>query len=255
MAFAELSEADAPAEIKAIYRDYARLSGVAMPALIIRHLATYPGLISEVWLAIGPLLKSGRLQETAWRVAAGVAPPGGDLTGPLPPLARDLARAYNRANPVNLLTAQTLLAGPETEAAPPPVPTAPWSPPEPVGDLPPPTPSADLTPEMLDPIHEMGFPGPAIPTLFRQLTDAPDVLRALSAAISPDVQNGAFDAAASDLGDTMAVEAAALARLAKPVPLLPETQNAMAALREFTGGLIPKMILIGRLLAASAASR
>jgi hypothetical protein len=65
----EVSEADASELVQAIYRDIRRLSGVPMVALIFRHIATYPELFEEVWKWIGPLLRGGRIQDAAWRIA------------------------------------------------------------------------------------------------------------------------------------------------------------------------------------------
>src|SRR6478672_10049762 len=111
----ELAERAATGEKAAIYAEIRRLGGVPMVALIFRHLATLPGALEWMWTAIGPAWRSGRLQETAWRIARG-AP-----LEPLTPITRaDLdsvgvdeagraeldavLEAYNRANPENMLT-------------------------------------------------------------------------------------------------------------------------------------------------------
>ena len=75
----EVSEADAPKSVQAIYHDIRRLSGVPMVALIFRHIATYPEVLEEVWKSIGPLFRKGRIQDAAWRVARSVS-----LYKPLP---------------------------------------------------------------------------------------------------------------------------------------------------------------------------
>ena len=69
----EVSEADAPQSVQAIYHDIRRLSGVPMVALIFRHIATYPEILEEVWKSIGPLFRKGRIQDAAWRVARSVS--------------------------------------------------------------------------------------------------------------------------------------------------------------------------------------
>src|ERR1700685_2868773 len=65
----EVSEADAPESVQAIYRDIRRLSGVPMVALVFRHIATRPDVLEEVWRAIGPLFRGGRIQDAAWGIA------------------------------------------------------------------------------------------------------------------------------------------------------------------------------------------
>ena len=67
---AELAEADAPPEIASIYAEMRHTTGAPMVALIWRHLATMPGVLAEVWRGLGPLYRSGRLQDAAWRAAA-----------------------------------------------------------------------------------------------------------------------------------------------------------------------------------------
>jgi hypothetical protein len=124
----EVSEAIAPESVQAIYRDIRRLSGVPMVALIFRHIATYPEILEEVWMSIGPLFRGGRIPDAAWRIAKLVS-----LAEPLPRLepdtrdvlglaGDDLERiqntldAYNRANPVNLLALLSLLARVQSDA-------------------------------------------------------------------------------------------------------------------------------------------
>jgi hypothetical protein len=118
----ELSEADAPNHIRIIYRDIRDTCGVPMVALIFRHLATYPGVLEEVWNGIGPLLQNGYMQEVSARVAQNVS--SGRLLSPIEENARKLMGltsedvgllrktldAYNRANPINLLSMLSLAA-------------------------------------------------------------------------------------------------------------------------------------------------
>ena len=142
---AELQESEAPAEIRAIYQEIRRLTGVPMVALIWRHLATLPGVLPDVWSSLAPVLRSGLLQETAWQIAqsarvqqlavlrlADLAKLGVGEEGRLA-IAHVLA-AYSRANPANLLCVYTLLARlmrPDGQALTPDVVL--WEPPAPVG--------------------------------------------------------------------------------------------------------------------------
>ena len=114
--FAELPQDAAPPHIRAIYDEICRWAAVPMVALIFRNLATHHGVLEEVWESVGPLFRSGRIQEAAWRTARTAT-----LDGLVPPIeaharavigltddalasVRNTLDAYNRANPVNLLT-------------------------------------------------------------------------------------------------------------------------------------------------------
>ena len=91
-----------------------------MVALVFRHLATFPGSLDWAWRALAPAWRSGLLQETAWRLARDVpvpalAPMTGERLAALQVDAAGLAGlravtgAYNRANPLNLLSTLSLL--------------------------------------------------------------------------------------------------------------------------------------------------
>ena len=69
LALPEVREADATPEIARIYGEVRSWSGVPMVALIFRNLATYPGLLEEVWAAVDPLFRTGVIQERAWAIA------------------------------------------------------------------------------------------------------------------------------------------------------------------------------------------
>ena len=55
----EVSEANAPQSVQAIYRDIRRLSGVPMVALIFRHIATYPEILDVYWSSVPSRTGSG----------------------------------------------------------------------------------------------------------------------------------------------------------------------------------------------------
>jgi hypothetical protein len=75
LALSETSEADAPSQ-RAIYDEIRELCGVPMVALIFRHLAAHPGVLEEIWEAIGPSFRAGHIQETALQVARSTVPSG-----------------------------------------------------------------------------------------------------------------------------------------------------------------------------------
>ena len=121
VALPEIDVADAAPEIAAIYADIARLSGIPLPALIWRHLATHPGALPEVWRALRPLYASGLIQDAAWRTVETAL--AGKSAGPDPAAlhragldatattAYDrVLQSYNRSNPLNFLGVRLLLA-------------------------------------------------------------------------------------------------------------------------------------------------
>ena len=188
---AELPEAQAAGEARRIYAEIRRLCAVPMVALIYRHLATIPGALEWAWAALGPALRSGRLQQQAWRLAADVATPPCAL--PRAALrsvglgAADEAAiaavldAYNRANPVNILALRCLAlqlgneaagapAADDTAAAPA------WTPPPAPAPLPPMVEPqamhADVRALVLlrtDRTDDSAAPSPLWPSLYRHL--------------------------------------------------------------------------------------
>ncbi|NBS66734.1 MAG: hypothetical protein EBT33_20795, partial [Betaproteobacteria bacterium] len=110
----EQAESDASPETRAIYASLRQLCGVPMVPLIYRHLATIPGALEWAWSLLGPALRAGQLQDSAWemsrtmRIEPVVRLPV-EAVRALGVSAADLAElhkllaAYNRSNPVNLL--------------------------------------------------------------------------------------------------------------------------------------------------------
>ncbi len=262
----EIAAADAPPSVQAVYADLCRLSGVPMVALIYRHIATYPGVLETVWGNLRPLFAAGVLQESAWRIArnsvdATLIPPfdrgalasiGLDGANARPVL--DTFDAYNRTNPVNLLTMLCLLQrvrDPHTPGLP--VQVAAWSPPAIGGPLPPMTPPDRMPTEMLRQIKELQTGDTAasdqvIPSLFRHLTPWPDYMTLLHAALMPRVRNGGLLAATGQLRTAMQAEAAHLAKHLAPVEELARLPELVAVIDRFTRVFIPQMIVIGSAL-------
>jgi hypothetical protein len=122
LALSETSEADAPSQIRAIYDEIRELCGVPMVALIFRHLAAHPGVLEEIWEAIGPSFHGARFKRPRCRLrglpyqadcfplskqmpASYSAPIGEDFVK-----VRNTLAAYNRANPINQLAMLSLTA-------------------------------------------------------------------------------------------------------------------------------------------------
>lgn len=261
--FPEVLEAAAPPAIRAIYGEIRQLSGVPMVVLIFRHLATFPGVLEEVWAALRPLFVAGAMQEAAWAAAARstrtdlVPPIGGTLR---PALGLDASRliavgdvldAYNRANPVNLAACASLLARlREPKARRAPLAASAWAPPPIPRPLTPMISPADIAPDLRHLIGELGFgePGKAdavVPSLFRHFADLPAFLVVLHDCLKPKIDDGSFPAAVEAVRAALAGSGEALATHLPPLPVLAATPAACAALKRFTAGVIPQMVVIG----------
>ncbi len=260
----ELREADAPDHIRAIYRDICRLSAVPMAALIYRSLATHPGVLEEIWDGIGPLFRTGRIQEAAWRItrdmtAANVLPPIEGhartvlgLTGSALDQVRTVLDAYNRANPVNVLAMLSLSARLKRDGAAKPQPAGDWTPPKAIpGPLPEMTPPDAMTPDLRLLINDLG-PGdrstlnPIVPSLYRHLTPWPGYLAAHHIMLVPRLRDGSLVRAAQSVHQAMAREAASIAEYLPPLNRLAAASAATETMAQFSTTNIPLMIVVGR---------
>ena len=265
MLLPELAERDATGDKAAIYAGMKRLGGVPMVALIFRHLATLPGGIEWTWGAIGPAWRQGLLQETAWRLAratplvpiasiprAALAPLGVDEQG----LAgiRAVLAAYNRANPENLLSVLCILRLLEGHrAAVPPAERA-WSPPLAPGPLPPMVDVATMPRELSELLDVVAAPGDlggprVIQSLYRHFGGQPAFLALAVTLLRQRFDDGTIDRAVAELLSSMNAAATEIARSLSappaPHPGIREVCN------RFGGGVIPQMIVVGRLLEAA----
>lgn len=272
MMIAEVGEAHAPPEIASIFADLRRLTAAPMVALIWRHLATFPGLLPEVWRALAPLLESGRMQSSAWHVAAT------SVTGPPAATGRaalaaagidaaavaDLSRvvdAYNRVNPVNFLAVRLLVqamqAGPGAASGASvrvavPAPSKPWQPPAAIAPLPPLQPVAALAGEprrmidalTADPIVDRAT---LVPTLYRHLPQCPGLIPLIHAALLPRFRSGEVAAAIAAVTAAMEREAARFLPELGPISALRQRPELLPVLERFSA-LIPEMVVVGVLL-------
>jgi hypothetical protein len=273
---AEQAESDASPETLAIYASLRRLCGVPMVPLIYRHLATIPGALEWAWSFLGPVLRAGQLQDSAWamsrtmQIEPVVKVPVEALRA-LGVSAADLAElhkllaAYNRSNPLNLLGLRclALMASDkhDTQAGRPMLADrAPaWQPPEPVRDLLPMVKPADIQGDALALMHVLNDRGdpskssPIWPSLYRHFAARPALL-ALSALVVPPAFN-AIDAAADAVRLDAGERASALAGLIDitqglPSPTGDQRVAIIRAIDLFTERL-PELIAIGALLERS----
>ena len=270
----ELPEASATGSLAAIYAELRALTGTPVVALIFRHLATHPGLLEEIWESLRPLMTSGVLQETAWRIASQSVPPG-----LVPPIGRDAQMAiglepaalppilnaidaYNRANPVNLLIMLSLLQRIKSDAAvravhavpTKTVPANPWAPPAPV-----PQPlsrmisPAGMAPPIRRLVNDIGFGDrraldAVVPSLLRHLAGTPGLLAIVHTILNPRLHDGSLRTATDALHAQMQAAAQELAGCIGPLPRLAAMPAPVATMRTFTDSWIPLMTIVGTAL-------
>ncbi len=265
----ELSPDVAPPHIRAIYDEICRWAAVPMAALIFRNLATHPGVLEEVWDGIGPLFRSGQIQDAAWRVSQNAAP-----KNLLPPIeeharavigltdealieVRNTLDAYNRANPVNLLAMLGLLERLNSDAPPQSVPLGAWTPPAPIpASIPKMAPLDTMSPQIRWLINDLGFGdrsklAPVVPSLYRHLTNWPGYLAVLHVTLRPRFRDGTIAAATEQLRQAMAREAVPLALSLPPLRRLATISEVPVTITNFTATVIPQMIVIGTAMSQS----
>lgn len=268
-AMAEIREADAPAEIAAIYADIRQATALPQVNLIFRHLATRPGVLEWVWHTLRPLYLSQEMADAAAALSRSV--PAAGAPSPIPAalsndahhICRLVLDTYDSGNTQNLIALTTfvrLLDGGEPDgrshltprtaeaigendarrAAPfPPIPRR--------SDLP-----ADITAQLehLATRHHSA-PG-VIPSLYIHLTLWPNILPAIDAFLEPRLATPDWRKHVEDLIEVASETADRLApHLAQaPAPdITIQDRTVMAeTIRTFVNATIPEMVIIGRWL-------
>lgn len=265
----ELPESRATGEVRRIYAEIRRLSGVPMVALIYRHLATIPGALEWSWRLIEPAMRAGVLQRKAWQLAQDAviphqpAIPAAALraAGITPDDERQIAAvldAYNRANPVNIMAVRCLslhLAGKSSCAADA-APWPEWQPPPALPALPAMIDPAAMPPtvrqlaQLLTDRGAQAAPSPLWPSLYRHLAHWPAFLGYAAVIIPPAFD--AIDAAASRLQRQVDAATAGMGRGLVPPPDLAapageQARQLQSAIDQFSRR-IPEMVVIGGVL-------
>lgn len=263
----EISAADAPPEIKAIYDQIMTLTGVGSPALIYRHFAVFPGFLEWVWDVIGPELENGYLVReapAAVRRMDSISLPAlgkqdladcGLSTSDMDLLAAMFA-TYNRMNPVNLglITAIRMMIAGHVDQSKSAVPLPQTAPAEPATTMKLPAPvnlndmDADLQAILLDISSTIpNTNGTVIPTLYRHLAIWPDLMRRIAPGLSTAIKSGDVDAKMEQAKDVMApltqeIIGRALARGLGPAPV-PDPAKMVETLDSFLV-TIPQLIVL-----------
>lgn len=271
----EISIDEASPDISAIYQDIARLSGIPLPALIWRHLATYPSVLPQIWQALRPFYACGAVQDVAWGTVKTVL--GGETSGlttarliagglgdEITNDYRRVLRSYNRANPVNFVGVRLVLAALAGTATPsasssdaPRLPD--WTPPSPIEGLPPMVPVPEITGEVRRKIDSLAAAagidrGQVVPSLYRHLVPWPGLIDLLHAELAPRVQSGEIARLSDRIAGALRIEAEALANQMPSLSDLARIEDVKPTLEAFSG-LIPEMVVIGTLLEAGVQRR
>ena len=262
----ELAEIQSPAHIRQIYAEIRQWTAAPIVALIFRHLATTPGVLEEVWDAIGPFFRAGRIQEVAWRVTRETAPDNLmptveaharqaiGLTDAATDQLANLLDAYNRANPVNLLSMLSLLARMRSNDSTRKLDLPDWVPPHPIpSQLPAMTPLNIIPAHLRRLINDLGVGdrsrlNPVVPSLYRHLTGWPGYLGVIHVTLVPRFRDGSIATASLRVQEAMKAEAGFIAQHLPPLRHLPAAPHVEATLVHFTTTIIPQMIVIGQVL-------
>jgi len=262
---AEIREADATADIAAIYGQIREASGLPLVNLIWRHFAALPGVLPWAWAAVGPHVQSVAMAQARARLAAGIVLPAladfdwreAGLDPGETARIRAIIDAYTRGNLTNLLALTALrlrLENPATPAgevlpaaAPQPVPAA-IDPLPGLASLPP-----DVASLVLALARRHGGQTDIIPSLYLHLAHWPGLLRVLPRGLAALYAPGVLEAVREATRRRAEQEAPALLPRCLPPP--PGTKDAIrTALAHFTLRVIPDLLPICLALRAPSGS-
>jgi hypothetical protein len=263
----EVMERDAAGAVAVVYGEIKKFSGIGIPALVYRHLATEPDALGHVWSAVRPLFLDGTIQEIGASLVADTALPGGvslpthaleicGIQGKDRAEIENMVETYNRMNAINILVVSIALrlldldaeqnGGQQTGATRPP--------PSPLRPLPPVLALKDMPGPMQALIRELSqyvpgsVSGQVIPTLYRHLAHWPVFLAISGAQILALLKSGAIqectDAALRKVDAHVDV---LLGRIRWPAIPAGEAAFIRGALDPFRT-TIPQLLVIGGLL-------
>ena len=263
-----IPEADATGEIAVLYADIRATLGVPVVNLIWRSLAAMPGGLAWAWEAVKPLHADGSIHGQARALRLGQRAPdvpalprsalrsaGIDTAGEA--AIRVVLDAYDRSNPLNLVSLSAMLAVLEgtasTETA---RPREPWTPEAPVeGDLPKLLDLDEMTydvAQLLHDINKLGARGRSdiLVSMPRHLAHWPGFLALYWTVIAPfdwdGRLRGLIDAVLADGRQRGAVLAHTLSGVAAPPEDIKDA--LVSTLDDFSRNAIARMIPVVSLL-------
>ncbi len=266
-----VAEAEANGATAALFAEIRQALGVPVVNLVWRHLAILPGGLEWAWGAVAPFYRSGAAarEGAALLRALPLAAAPGWSRAELRAAAVDAAAermvlrvldSYNRSNAMNLVALSALARRLQDRGDPrrSPVPAD-----APVGVGPPidgalpalltPAQMPPATAELVARLDRLGEPGEGrIPaSMYRQLAHWPGFLALAAERIGPLHADGRLAdliAAARDLAHAAAERVAGALAIPGPPPAPPSRAAVPAALTEFTGTVIAKMVPVCALL-------
>lgn len=263
----EVPEREATGATAETYRDIRTVTGCGMVNLIYRHLATQPGHLEWAWEVVRPLFVSSEISRTRAGLIETLELPA---SRPLPKSALALVGVgegesqrivrvlddYHRGNSGNLFAIGALLHGLEagrTGAAKVAGAEPPGAEPEPLPQI---LTLEAMAPDVADLVRALSAPvsppgHPIIPSLYRHLAIWPGFLALGASRVLAMHESGAV----ADLAATLHHRADAAAEtMARQIPAhgdlpLGGDRSALAQLfRSFTTGPVPTMVVVGLVL-------
>lgn len=278
MSFPEVHLADADPATLRVYRKLMTAAGSGSPALIFRHMATYPGLLDWIWAAVGADVEAGWPGTAVWQIIAdqgAVSLPafsGDELTqagldGDARTTVGHMLTSYNRMNPVNLIAvgaARALIAGDGLPPPATPFSEAPATPPAPPPDLPRPLKLAGLDAGLqaamagicrtIPKAEIAGVPVDVTPTMYLHFAHWPRFMHLVAGRLDtalPEIDRATHTFAAACKPLIGQLLAKAKARNPGPVPVADPTQ--LLRVMDTFAYVIPHMVVVGTGLEAALA--
>lgn len=271
--FPEIPIAEADPATRTIYRKLMTAAGSGSPALIFRHMATYPGLLDWVWVTVGEDLEAGwpskavsLIVENQPRVLLPAFGEGEMAANGIDAAAREsighMLTSYNRMNPVNLIAvgaARALIAGEDLPPPPFPFSEHPAPAPAPPPDLPPPLPVSAIDDRLNARIADICRTIPKVeiggsdvdvtPTMYRHFAIWPDFMHSVAdrldlAMEEIDTETLGFAAACRPLIAQLLQKAKA--RNSGPAPL--DDPAPLLNVLDTFAYVIPHMVVVGEAL-------
>lgn len=267
----EVHFADADGPTLAVYRKLMTAAGSGSPALIFRHMATYPGLLDWFWRAVGPEVEAGWPCRAVWDIVArqpvvplpaftseGLTQSGVDAAARA--TIGHMLTSYNRMNPMNLVAtgaARAMLTGDLPEAGA--FDETPSAPPAPPPDLPRPLPIASLAPALHTSVRALCRTIPDIgvdvtPTMYLHFAHWPKFVALVAERLDPAMDR--IDAATHALHDACRPLIGALLEKAQARNSGPPPMADPAPLVKVLDGfayVIPHMVVVGTALETALA--